>query len=210
VATQARSTPDTPTAEASLRAAAERAAACRACDLWRCGTQTVFGVGPSTADMMLVGEQPGDQEDRQGQPFVGPAGHLLDRAIETAGLERGSLYLTNAVKHFKWTPRGKRRIHQRPNRSEVLACHPWLEAELELVDPDVVVALGAVAGQALFGSSFRVGAARGRVLDLDRRKVVATMHPSAVVRMERGPEFDRAFAELVDDLRLAAAHLSRS
>jgi DNA polymerase len=152
---------------------------------------------------MLVGEQPGDHEDRAGTPFVGPAGRLLDDAIVAAGLRRDDLYVTNAVKHFKWKPRGKRRIHEKPNRTEVVACGRWLDAELQLVDPTVVVALGATAGQALFGGGFRVGAARGKVLALDHRRVVATTHPSALLRIDDPKDRDAAFAVLVGDLQRA-------
>jgi DNA polymerase len=186
---------------------ADQAADCRACDLWERATQVVFGAGPRSARLLLVGEQPGDEEDRAGEPFVGPAGRLLDQAIEAADLERRTLYVTNAVKHFKWEPRGKRRIHQKPNRTEVVACRPWLEAELAAVDPDVVVALGATAGQALLGPSFRVGAARGADLELEGRPLVATIHPSAVLRNRDRDQRRVAFDELVDDLRRAKALL---
>ncbi|MET0729461.1 MAG: UdgX family uracil-DNA binding protein [Acidimicrobiales bacterium] len=187
-----------------LAALAEEAARCRACDLWKVGTQTVFGAGPPGARLVLVGEQPGDEEDKAGEPFVGPAGRLLDDAIDEAGLARDELYVTNAVKHFKWEARGKRRIHQRPNRTEVVACHQWLERELAVIDPDaVLVALGAIAGQSLFGPSFRVGAARGVELDLDGRPVVATIHPSAVLRSRTSQERAQAYQKLVTDLRRA-------
>jgi uracil-DNA glycosylase family protein len=183
---------------------ASAAASCRDCDLWERATQTVFGTGPAGAALVLIGEQPGDQEDKVGEPFVGPAGRVLDDALAEAGIDRTRVYVTNAVKHFKWQPRGKRRIHQRPNRAEVLACRHWLESELEAIGPDVVlVALGATAGQALFGSSFRVGAARGRELTFEGRRLVATIHPSAILRAE---DDDRArlYADLVADLRRAA------
>jgi DNA polymerase len=180
---------------------AAEAAGCRACDLWKVGTQTVFGRGPARARVVLVGEQPGDEEDKVGEPFVGPAGRLLDDAVEEAGLDRPSLYVTNAVKHFKWEPRGKRRIHQKPNRTEVVACHQWLEQELAvLLATAVVVALGATAGQSLFGPSFRVGTARGAALTLEAHPVVATIHPSAVLRARGSEERATAFAGLVDDL----------
>jgi DNA polymerase len=165
----------------------------------------VFGAGPADAPLVLVGEQPGDEEDLAGTPFVGPAGRLLDDALEAAGLDRSCLYLTNAVKHFKWTPRGKRRIHDKPSRSEVVACHQWLDTELAQVDPDVVVALGATAGQSLLGPSFRVGASRGRVLDLEGRPLVATLHPSAVLRARDHDERAAAFDGLVGDLARAWA-----
>ena len=189
-----------------LRAAA---ATCTACDLHARATQTVFGEGPRGAALLLVGEQPGDQEDRAGQPFVGPAGGILDRALTDAGIDRGDVYVTNAVKHFKWKPRGKRRLHDKPNRKEMVACKQWLDAELEAVDPEVIVLLGATAGQALFGAKFRVGAARGQVLDLDGDPVVATIHPSAVLRAEDGPDRDDLYDGLVADLR-RAAELARS
>jgi DNA polymerase len=187
-----------------LEQLAAEAAGCQACDLWRCGTQTVFGEGPADARIFLLGEQPGDQEDRAGRPFVGPAGRILDKAIEEAGLGRDDLYLTNAVKHFKWTAKGKRRIHQRPSAREVAACKPWFSNELATVDPAVVVALGATAGQALFGSGFRVGAARGEVLDLDGRPVIATIHPSSVLRVREPADREEQYAALVADLRRAA------
>jgi len=182
---------------------AEKAASCQACDLYRDATQTVFGQGAAHARLLLVGEQPGDQEDKAGQPFVGPAGRVLDKALAEAGIDRDEVYVTNAVKHFKWTAKGKRRIHQRPSAREIAACKPWLEAELAAVDTAVIVALGATAGQALFGSKFRVGAARGQVLDLDGRAVVATIHPSAVLRARKPDDRDEQYAGLVADLRRA-------
>ena len=191
-------------ATSTLRALAKEAAACRRCDLWRDATQVVFGSGPVGASMMLIGEQPGDQEDRAGEPFVGPAGRELDDALADAGIERADVYLTNAVKHFKWTARGKRRIHQQPNRGEVLACRDWLGGELAAVRPSVVVTLGATAGQALFGASFRVGTARGAVLDHEGIPVVATIHPSAIVRLRDPVEQTSAHDGLVADLRRAA------
>ena len=185
----------------ALQALAAEAAGCRACDLWKVGTQTVFGDGPARARLVLVGEQPGDEEDKVGEPFVGPAGRLLDRALEAAAIDRQGVYVTNAVKHFKWKPRGKRRLHQRPNRTEIVACNRWLEQELEVIDGRaVVVALGAVAGEALFGASYRVGAARGTVLDLGGRRVVPTIHPSALLRAQRGPEWDASYEAFVADL----------
>jgi len=192
-----------PGAVAQLKQLAAEAASCQACDLYRNATQTVFGRGAANARLFLVGEQPGDQEDKAGDPFVGPAGRILDKALEEVGLSRDAVYLTNAVKHFKWTAKGKRRIHQRPSAREVGACHPWLEGELAAVDPDVVVLLGATAGQALFGSKFRVGASRGKVLDLDGRAVVATIHPSAVLRSQEPADRDEQYAGLVADLRRA-------
>ncbi|HEV8625798.1 MAG TPA: UdgX family uracil-DNA binding protein [Acidimicrobiia bacterium] len=191
------------TGAAKLRQLAADAASCQDCDLYRNATQTVFGRGPADARIFLVGEQPGDHEDTAGEPFVGPAGRILDKALAEVGRGRDDVYMTNAVKHFKWTAKGKRRIHQRPSAREVAACKPWLEAELAAVDPAVVVALGATAGQALFGSKFRVGAARGDVLDLNGRAVIATIHPSAVLRVQEPADRDEQFAGLVADLRRA-------
>ncbi|HEV2889832.1 MAG TPA: UdgX family uracil-DNA binding protein [Frankiaceae bacterium] len=191
----------------SLRAAA---AGCRGCHLYEVGTQTVFGEGRASADVMLVGEQPGDQEDVAGRPFVGPAGRLLDRALEAAGISRDDVYVTNAVKHFKWTPspNGKRRIHQKPDTREVGACKPWLEAEIAVLRPRLVVALGATAAQTLLGKSFKVTQHRGEVFDLPpSSRITATIHPSAILRSPgeetRAVEFDK----LVADLRVAAAEL---
>jgi DNA polymerase len=196
--------------EGALAASSELASACRACDLWERATQTVFGAGPAGASLMLIGEQPGDQEDRTGQPFVGPAGRVLDEALDAAGIARDRVYVTNAVKHFKWAPRGKRRIHQRPNRAEVLACRHWLDVEMSVLDRDaVLVALGATAGQALFGSTFRVGTARGKDLTFEDRPLVATLHPSAVLRAE-SDERARLFTDLVQDLQRARSIVRRS
>ncbi|KQU04569.1 uracil-DNA glycosylase [Rhodococcus sp. Leaf7] len=188
-----------------LSALALAARGCRGCDLWEPAEQTVFGAGTASARMMLIGEQPGDQEDRRGQPFVGPAGALLNRALDEADIDRELTYVTNAVKHFKFAraDRGPRRIHKKPLRSEVVACHPWLEAEIRAVDPSVVVLLGATAAQAMMGTAFRIGTDRGRVLELGDAKAVATAHPSAVLRTP-DDEREAAFAALVDDLRVAA------
>ena len=165
---------------ASLRAAAAR---CRACDLWKRATRTVFGEGAKSSAILFVGEQPGDQEDLAGRPFVGPAGRLLDAAMEEAGIDRSRAYVTNAVKHFKWEPRGKRRIHKKPNAREIAACKPWMAAEIAVVRPRIVVALGATAAQALLGPAFRVTRERGRVVaSAEYGRVVATVHPSAIVR----------------------------
>jgi uracil-DNA glycosylase len=196
----------------SLRAAAE---CCRGCPLFADATQTVFGAGHPGAPLMLVGEQPGDQEDRAGEPFVGPAGRLLDRALQDAGIDPALTYETNAVKHFKFTRKGgKRRIHQKPGRTEVVACRPWLLAEIEAVRPQVVVCLGATAAQSLLGADFRVSAQRGRELRLGPSViavepepiVVATVHPSAVLR-DRSDRHDEAYQLFVDDLRSARAGL---
>ncbi len=187
---------------------AAAAAGCRNCPLWEHATQTVFGEGPVPAGAMFVGEQPGDQEDRQGAPFIGPAGRVLDDALEEAGIDRHRVYVTNAVKHFKWTPRGKRRIHQKPTREEVKACAPWLESELSLVQPDVLVLLGATAAQSVLGPSFRVTVDRGKLLDVELAPhVLATVHPSSILRGD--PENRaRAMAAFVADLRVAAPFLA--
>jgi uracil-DNA glycosylase len=193
----------------NLAALREAAAGCRACPLWENATQTVFGEGSAKADVMFVGEQPGDQEDKAGKPFVGPAGKLFDRALEEAGIERGSTYVTNAVKHFKWQPRGKRRIHQKPSWSELAACRPWLEAELEAVAPRALVLLGATAAQSLLGRQFRVTRQRGELLQSELAEiVVATVHPSSILRAQDGDR-EREFAALVDDLRVVASALER-
>jgi uracil-DNA glycosylase len=192
-------------ADPSLPALREAAAGCRACPLCELGTRTVFGEGAADARLMLVGEQPGDVEDREGRPFVGPAGHLLDRALVEAGIERERVYLTNAVKHFKWVARGRRRIHDTPNEREMTACRPWLRAEIEVVRPELVVCLGATAARTLLGRDFRLTRHRGEILESALApRVVATLHPSAVLRSP--PERRRrALAGLVEDLRIAAA-----
>ena len=177
---------------------------CTACHLYKRATQTVFGEGPRGAPIMLVGEQPGDYEDVAGKPFVGPAGKIMDRALEGAGIDRKQIYVTNAVKHFKWEPRGKRRIHQKPNAREIAACRPWLEAELRLVRPKLVVVLGATAGQAIFGPSFRVTRERGKLLSAKLApKVVATVHPSSLLRQPDEESRQREYAHFVADLRVA-------
>ena len=182
----------------------DAAAECKACDLWKTGTQTVFGEGSPGADMFLIGEAPGDHEDREGHPFIGPAGRILDQGLAMAGIDRGRTYVTNAVKHFKWEERGKRRIHQRPSRWEVVACGPWLAAELDAVQPRVVVLMGAVAGSAVMGPDFRVTRERGRVLEgPDGRPTVATVHPSSILR-GRPDDRERALQAFADDLAVAA------
>jgi uracil-DNA glycosylase family protein len=193
--------------EAALPALREAAAGCRGCDLWKRGTQTVFGEGPESAGVMFVGEQPGDQEDQAGKPFVGPAGRLLDKALAEAGIDRSTTYMTNAVKHFKWQARGKRRIHQKPTWAEVTACRPWLEAEVAVVRPRVLVLLGATAAQSLLGRQFRVTQNRRSLVDSDLADAVtATIHPSAILRGE--PEQrETEFAGFVDDLRFVASLL---
>lgn len=180
------------------------AAGCRACGLWEHATQTVFGEGPSHARIMLVGEQPGDVEDRQGHPFIGPAGRILDRALDEAGVDREQVYVTNAVKHFKYEPRGKRRLHKKPADAEIAACHQWLERELELVGPALVVAMGATAAKALLGRATGIEANRGKLIDfLPGMQLLVTVHPSFLLRV---PDEDRdaAYARFVEDLRKAA------
>jgi DNA polymerase len=189
----------------SLPALREAAAGCRACPLWESATQTVFGGGRASAQVMLVGEQPGDQEDRAGEPFVGPAGRLLDRGLEEAGIDRAAAYVTNAVKHFKWQARGKRRIHQKPSWSQLAACRPWLEAELQVVKPRALVLLGATAAQSLLGRQFRVTKQRGELLDSDLAELVlATVHPSAILRAD---DREAEFEAFVRDLKVVAAAL---
>jgi DNA polymerase len=191
-----------------LAVLAREAKDCRNCDLWKTGTQTVFGEGNAHARLLLVGEQPGDKEDLAGRPFVGPAGNLLDTALEQAGIDRSQVYLTNAVKHFKWEPRGKRRIHQKPNASEVAACRPWLDGEIAAVKPEILVCLGATAAQAILGRSFRVTKQRGEFLQSpEGHTVMATVHPSSILR---APDEDARHEEMrlfVDDLRKVAARM---
>jgi uracil-DNA glycosylase len=189
----------------SLSALREAAAGCRACDLWKCGSQTVFGEGLRKAQLMLVGEQPGDREDREGRPFVGPAGRILAEALGDAGISRKDTYVTNAVKHFKWREgRGKRRLHQRPDAGEIRACNPWLEAELAVVKPHVVVCLGATAARALLGSAFRVTRDHGTFIEGQGGALLTgTLHPSAILRADP-PENDEMRAVLVADLAAAA------
>lgn len=192
-----------------LRRLRSAARACRGCDLWRDSTQTVFGEGPRRADILAVGEQPGDQEDRQGHPFVGPAGRVLHEAFEIAGIDSGEVYLTNVVKHFRWVPKGKRRIHKTPSRWQVVACEPWFAAELRAVDPKVIAVLGSVAAVELFGSGFSVMRHRGEVLDGPGGvPALVTVHPSSVLR---GPPEERRqrVADLAVDLRTAAAVAKR-
>ena len=181
---------------------------CRACDLWKQGTQTVFGEGPKKAALMLVGEQPGDQEDLTGHPFVGPAGKLLDRALAEAGIDRSTVYLTNVVKHFKWEPRGKRRIHKKPNAAEITACRPWLETEIALVKPRAIVCLGATAAQALLGKGFKVTANRGALVSSPLAPLVmATVHPSSLLRAPDEETRRRETQRFIKDLRAIAKRL---
>ncbi len=186
---------------AELRA---RAAKCRACPLYANATQTVFGEGPASAEMMLVGETPGDQEDLSGHPFVGPAGHLLDRCLTEAGIDRKKAYVTNVVKHFKWTPRGKRRMHAKPNAMEIRACRPWMDAEIAAVKPHVLVCLGATAARALLGPTFRVTHSRGQLVPSNLApRVMATVHPSSILRADDDVR-DAEIARFVADLKKAA------
>jgi uracil-DNA glycosylase family protein len=196
--------PDQP----SLEGVEDAAEGCKACDLYKRGTQTVFGEGPAPADVMMVGEQPGDAEDLAGRPFVGPAGKLLDRALDEAGIPRAAVYVTNVVKHFKWEPRGKRRIHQKPNASEIAACRPWLETEVTLVRPRVLVCLGATAAQALLGRSFKVSTQRGEFVDSSLApRVMATVHPSSILRAPDDEQRRLEMVRFVDDLKKVAGEL---
>jgi uracil-DNA glycosylase len=198
-------------ARLSLRSLRDAAADCRACDLYKHATQTVFGEGPARAHMIFVGEQPGDSEDRRGHPFVGPAGKLLQRAMAEAGIEYRDVYLTNAVKHFKFVERGKRRIHVKPKAIEIRACKPWLEAEIAVVHPKLIVALGATAAQSLLGSSFRVLANRGRIIgDALPTPILATVHPSAILRAPDDAARHREMAKFIEDLQTARTYLSSS
>ncbi len=196
--------PATPPETSSLATVREAAGHCTACHLYERATQTVFGEGPKSASIMLVGEQPGDYEDVAGRPFVGPAGKIMDQALEEAGIDRSQVYVTNAVKHFKWEPRGKRRIHQKPNSREIAACRPWLEAELRIVKPKLVVAMGATAAQTIFGPSFRVTRERGKVLSSKLApRVLATVHPSSLLRQPDEASRQREYEHFVADLRAA-------
>jgi uracil-DNA glycosylase len=199
--------PDRPTLE-TVRGVA---AGCKACELYKRGTQTVFGEGPGKAEMMLVGEQPGDAEDLAGHPFVGPAGRLLDAALEEAGIDRSHVYVTNVVKHFKWEPRGKRRIHAKPNAAEIGACRPWLEVEIALVKPRVLVCLGATAAQALLGKSFKVSRQRGTLVPSPLAPIVsATVHPSSILRAPDDEARREEMRRFVEDLRTIAREMSKS
>jgi len=194
----------------SLGAAAEASKHCRACDLWKRGTQTVFGEGAPGARVLFVGEQPGDKEDLEGRPFVGPAGAVLDKALSEAGIDRTQTYVTNAVKHFKWEPRGKRRIHKKPNSLEIAACRPWLEVEIQFVRPEVIVCLGATAAQALLGRSFRVTQQRGQLMPFDRTpQILATVHPSSILRAQDDESRHREYELFVNDLRVVAKALQQ-
>jgi DNA polymerase len=198
-------------AQPTLPGLREAALVCRACDLWKTGTQTVFGEGRVGAEVMFVGEQPGDREDIEGKPFVGPAGKILDEALDAAGIDRSKTYVTNAVKHFKWIARGKRRLHQKPNAAEVAACAPWLEAEVEVVKPEILVCLGATAAQALLGQDFRVSRQRGQFFSIPGKPLLtATVHPSSILR---APDEETRALEMeafIADLRKVATRLRRS
>ncbi|HEU4598378.1 MAG TPA: UdgX family uracil-DNA binding protein [Solirubrobacterales bacterium] len=192
----------------SLKALEQAARGCRGCDLYKDATQAVFGQGRRSAELLLVGEQPGDKEDREGEPFVGPAGRLLDRALEEAGIDRADAYLTNAVKHFKWRPRGKRRLHQTPRAGEIEACKPWLRAEVEAVKPQALLAMGATAARSLFGPKVKVTRDRGRPLESPLAPVTAvTIHPSAILRLRDHDEREAEFGGFVADLEAVATAL---
>jgi uracil-DNA glycosylase family protein len=196
-------------AKPTLQALREAAARCKACDLWKRGTQTVFGEGSAKARVMMVGEQPGDREDLQGRPFVGPAGAVLDKALAAAGIARADVYVTNIVKHFKWEPRGKRRLHKKPNAIEISACRPWLEAEINVVKPQIVVLLGATAAQGILGRDFRVTQHRGEWVSSDiAPHVMATVHPSSILRAQDDDARHEEMRKFVYDLRKVALQLS--
>src|ERR1043166_3202718 len=195
----------------SLPKLREAAAECKACDLWKTGTQTVFGEGKSTSTVMFVGEQPGDKEDLQGRPFVGPSGALLDRALEEAGIDRTRVYVTNVVKHFKWEPRGKRRIHKKPNAVEITACRPWLDAELRVIKPKAIVCLGSTAAQAVIGPKFRVTVQRGQFVKSPLAPLVtATVHPSSILRAPTDEARHMETRRFIDDLKKIRAAIERA
>jgi DNA polymerase len=199
------------TSGTSLKTLREEASRCRACHLWKNATQAVFGEGPQHAQVMLVGEQPGDKEDLAGKPFVGPAGSMLDRALQEAGIDRKTIYVTNAVKHFKFVPRGKIRLHQKPNTLEIRACRQWYERELASIKPALVVAMGATAAQSVFGKITPINKNRGRPIDLDDGiKALVTVHPSYLMRLPDAEAKAREYERFVDDLKIAAALLRKS
>ena len=195
----------------SLKSLREEASHCRACPLWKDATQTVFGEGPQHARIMLVGEQPGDKEDLTGKPFVGPAGQMLNRALDDAGVDRGKAYVTNAVKHFKFVPRGKIRLHQKPTTPEIRACRPWYERELVAIKPALVVAMGATAAQSVFGKITPINKNRGRLIELDHGiKALVTVHPSYLLRLPDADAKAQEYRRFVDDLKIAAVLLRKS
>jgi len=197
------------TGKENLAALRDEAADCRACHLWKDATQTVFGEGPQHASVMMVGEQPGDKEDLAGKPFVGPAGQMLDKALKEAGIVRDKVYVTNAVKHFKFVPRGKFRLHQKPATPEIKACRPWYEREKASVKPELVVAMGATAAQSVLGKITPIGKTRGRIIEADDgTQVLVTVHPSYLLRLPDEDARAREYAHFVDDLRIVAQHLS--
>jgi uracil-DNA glycosylase len=199
------------TARTTLDSLREQASTCRACPLWKDATQTVFGEGPSHAKVMLVGEQPGDKEDLAGHPFVGPAGQMLDRALAEAGIDRAKIYVTNAVKHFKFFPRGKFRLHQKPTTPEIKACRPWYERELATIKPELVVAMGATAAQCVFGKITPINKNRGRLIHLqDGPVALVTVHPSYLLRLPDEEARAREYERFVDDLKIAAEHYRKS
>src|SRR3954462_9860052 len=206
-AKEASAAPVPPTRD--LKTLAQAAKRCRACPLWKRGTQTVFGEGRRGSRILFVGEQPGDKEDLEGRPFVGPAGAVLDKALDDAGIDRRDVYVTNAVKHFKWEPRGKRRIHKKPNAMEIAACRPWLDAEIEAVQPDVIVCLGATAAQALLGKQFRVTKSRGEIIEAEGKTMLATVHPSSILRAPDDEARRLEREKFVEDLRVIAKYLGR-
>lgn len=197
--------------EAGIEALRKISAGCNACPLWKTGTQTVFGEGPVTAQIIFVGEQPGDREDRTGHPFVGPAGGVLDKALAEAGIDREQVYVTNVVKHFKWVPSGKKRIHAKPRASEINACRPWLEAEIDRIRPQVLVCLGATAAQALLGSKFRVSEQRGKLIASPLApRVIATVHPSSLLRIIDEDERHREMRRFATDMKKVASLLKHA
>src|SRR5260221_11447013 len=199
------------TSGTSLKTLREEASRCRACHLWKNATQAVFGEGPQHAQVMLVGEQPGDKEDLAGKPFVGPAGSMLDRALQEAGIDRKKIYVTNAVKHFKFVPRGKIRLHQKPNTLEIRACRQWYERELASIKPDLVVAMGATAAQSVFGKITPINKSRGRLIDLDDgSKALVTVHPSYLLRLPDEDAKAREYERFVDDLKIVAAQMKKA
>src|SRR3982075_3013254 len=199
-------TTGSPRSGSSLKILREVARRCRACHLWKNATQTVFGEGPQHAQIMLVGEQPGDKEDIAGKPFVGPAGQILDRALQDAGIDPKKVYVTNAVKHFKFVPRGKIRLHQKPTTAEIKACRPWYERELAAIKPDLVVAMGATAAQRVFGKITPINKNRGRLIDAEEgTKALVTVHPSYLLRLPDADAKARESARFIDDLKMAAA-----